>query len=109
MSCGARTPGRGDAVHRRRRRDGADRRPRDRGELRRTDLRLPLGASSDTYVEALRSQDLASWSAAHGHAFAFLGGVTQALVPDHLKRGGIAASLYEPVPNRPHAEMARHY
>lgn len=69
----------------------------------------PLGASSDTYVEALRTQDLASWSAAHGHAFAFLGGVTQALVPDHLKRGGIAASLYEPVPNRPYAEMARHY
>lgn len=68
-----------------------------------------LGASSYTYVEALRSQDLESWIAAHVHAFSFFGGVTKVLVPDNLKSGVIASSLYEPALNRTYEEMARHY
>ena len=46
-----------------------------------------LGASGYLYVEATRSQDLASWLGAHTHAVEFYGGTARAVVPDNLKSG----------------------
>jgi len=47
-----------------------------------------LGASGYLYVEATRSQDLASWLGAHVRALEFYGGAARAVVPDNLKSGG---------------------
>ena len=44
-----------------------------------------LGASSYLYAEAVRSQDLESFVAAHVHAFSFFGAVPKVLVPDNLR------------------------
>jgi len=46
-----------------------------------------LGASKFTYAEARWSEMLPDWIAAHVHAFAAIGGVPRALVPDNLKAG----------------------
>jgi transposase len=43
-----------------------------------------LGASGYLYVEATRSQDLASWLGARTHAVAFYGGTARAVVPDYV-------------------------
>jgi transposase len=43
-----------------------------------------LGASSYTYAEALPSQELPHWIAAHVHAFSFLGGCTRLIVPEYV-------------------------
>jgi transposase len=68
-----------------------------------------LGASSYTYAEALPSQELPHWIAAHVHAFSFLGGCTRLIVPDNLKAGVTRAHRYEPDINPTYAEMAAHY
>jgi transposase len=46
-----------------------------------------LGASNYTYVEALPSQELLHWIAAHVRMFEYLGGVPEILVPDNLRSG----------------------
>src|ERR1700724_3201210 len=46
-----------------------------------------LGASSFTYAEAVWSQKLPDWIAAHGRAFAYFGGVAPQTVSDNLKAG----------------------
>ena len=68
-----------------------------------------LGASSFTYAEAVWSQKLPDWIAAHVHAFAYFGGAARQTVSDNLKAGVTRASFYEPVVNRTYADMARHY
>jgi transposase len=68
-----------------------------------------LGASNYTYVEALPSQALPHWIAAHVHAFTFFGGCPAILVPDNLRAGVRQAHRYEPDLNRTYAEMATHY
>jgi transposase len=68
-----------------------------------------LGASSYTYAEALPSQELPHWIAAHVHAFAFLGGCSRLIVPDNLRSGVTRAHRYEPDINPTYAEMAAHY
>ena len=68
-----------------------------------------LGASSYLYVEALRSQELIHWVAAHVHAFSFYGGTSQILVPDNLRSAVTKAHRYEPDINATYAEMAEHY
>src|SRR5664280_1565510 len=68
-----------------------------------------LGASSYTYAEALPSQELPHWIAAHVHAFSFLGGCTRLIVPDNLRSGVTRAHRYEPDINPTYAEMAAHY
>jgi transposase len=68
-----------------------------------------LGASSYTYAEALPSQELPHWIAAHVHAFAFLGGCSRLIVPDNLRAGVTRAHRYEPDINPTYAEMAAHY
>jgi transposase len=43
---------------------------------------MVLGASSYTYAEARRDQQLTAWISAHIHAFEYFGGVPRLLVPD---------------------------
>lgn len=83
---------------------------RDTGE--RVDVELftaVLGASNYTYVEATRSQQLPHWIGSHVRAFAFLGGVPRAVVPDQLKSGVTTSCRYEPEINQTYAELAVHY
>jgi transposase len=46
-----------------------------------------LGASSYTYAEATRDQQLESWIQAHIHALEFFGGVPTLVVRDKTKKG----------------------
>jgi transposase len=68
-----------------------------------------LGASSFTYVEAVWSQKLPDWIAAHVRAFAYFGGVPCQTVSDNLKAGITKACFHEPMVNRTYADMARYY
>ena len=68
-----------------------------------------MGASGYLYVEATRSQDLASWLGAHVRALEFYGGAARAVVPDNLKSGVTIASWYEPELNPSYLEWARTY
>ncbi len=68
-----------------------------------------LGASSYLYAEALRSQELIHWIAAHANAFEFYRGVPMVVVLDNLKSGVTKASRYEPEINATYQEMATHY
>jgi transposase len=67
------------------------------GEQREVELFVAvLGASNDTFAEATLTQSAPDWIASHCRAFAFLGGVTAAVVPDQLKSGVTVACHYEP-------------
>ena len=68
-----------------------------------------LGASSYTFVEATRSQDLGCWVDAHMRALEFFGGVPEMAVPDNLKAGVQRPCRYEPDLNPTYREMAEHY
>ena len=43
-----------------------------------------MGASNYSYAEATRTQTLPDWIGAHVRTFAFLGGVTEIVVPDYV-------------------------
>jgi len=68
-----------------------------------------LGASNYTYVEAVLREDLPTWIGCHVRAFAFLGGVPEAVVPDNLKSGVTRPNAYDPELNPTYADLARHY
>jgi transposase len=68
-----------------------------------------LGASNLTYAEALPSQGLPHWIAAHVHTFEFFNSVPEILVPDNLRSGVTKAHRYEPLINQTYQEMATHY
>ena len=68
-----------------------------------------LGASNFTYAEAVWSQKLPDWIAAHVRAFAYFGGVARQTVSDNLKAGITKACFHEPTVNRTYADLARHY
>jgi len=68
-----------------------------------------LGFSGYLYAEAFWRQDLESWLAAHTHAFEFVGGVVQLLVPDNLKAGVSKACWYDPEINPSYLELAQHF
>jgi len=68
-----------------------------------------MGASNFTYAEAVASEGLEDWIGAHVRMFAFLGGVTKAIVPDNLKSAVIKPDRFDPGLNRTYAEMAAHY
>ncbi len=68
-----------------------------------------LGASSYTYAEATRTQQLADFTSSNARAFSFFGGVTNAIVPDQLKSAVTMANRYEPGVQRTFAELGRHY
>jgi len=67
------------------------------------------GASNYTYAEATLTQQLQDWIASHQRAFAFVGGVTAALVCDQLKSGVVIPCRYEPGLQRTYEELAQHY
>jgi transposase len=68
-----------------------------------------LGASSYLYAEALRSQELLHWIAAHVHAFEALGGCPAIVVCDNLRSGVTRPHRYEPDVNATYQDMAAHY
>lgn len=68
-----------------------------------------LGASSYTYAEATRDQQMESWLRVHIHALEFFGGAPQLVVPDNTKTGVIKACRYDPDLNPTYQEMALHY
>jgi transposase len=68
-----------------------------------------LGASSYTYAEATRDQQMESWIQAHAHAFEFYGGVPSLIVPDNARTGVTRACGYDPDLNPTYQEMAMHY
>ena len=68
-----------------------------------------LGASSYTYAEATRDQQMESWIQAHVHAFEFYGGVPSLIVPDNARTGVTRACRYDPDLNPTYQEMAMHY
>src|SRR2546422_70479 len=74
-----------------------------------THHRAVLGASNYTYAEATLTQQVPDWIASHQRAFAFLGGVTTALVCDQLKSGVVIPCRYEPGLQRTYDEFAQHY
>jgi transposase len=68
-----------------------------------------LGASNYTYTEATRTQQVPDWIASHARAFAFFGGVPDAIVCDQLKSGVVLPCRYEPGLQRTYEEFAAHY
>jgi len=68
-----------------------------------------LGVSGLVYAEALASQELIHWTAAHDDAFTYYGGVPALVVPDNLKSGVTKTHRYEPQVNATYQEMATHY
>jgi transposase len=68
-----------------------------------------LGASSYTYAEATRDQQLESWIQAHIHALEFFGGVPTLVVPDNTKTAVTRACRYDPDLNPTYQEFAVHY
>lgn len=68
-----------------------------------------LGASSYTYAEATRDQQLASWLQAHVHAFEFWHGVPALVVPDNTRTGVTRACRYDPDLNPTYQNFAMHY
>jgi len=70
---------------------------------------MVLGASSYTYAEATRDQQLTSWISAHIHAFEYFGGVPRLLVPDNPRTSVSRACRYDPDLNPTYQEMAMHY
>ena len=68
-----------------------------------------LGASNKTFAEAFANEQLASWIAAHCHAYAFFGGVPRVTVPDNPKTAVVRPCRYEPLLHRSYQEMAEHY
>jgi len=68
-----------------------------------------LGASSYTYAEATRDEQLMNWIGAHMRAFEFFHGVPQLIVPDNTRTGVTRACRYDPDLNPTYHEMAMHY
>jgi hypothetical protein len=61
---------------------------------------MVLGASSYTYAEATRDQQLTAWISAHIHAFEYFSGVPRLLIPDNL-RTGVSRELAQAVVTLP--------
>jgi transposase len=68
-----------------------------------------LGASSYTYAEATRDQQLQAWIQAHIHTLEFFGGVPTLAVPDNTKTAVTRACRYDPDLNPTYQELAMHY
>jgi transposase len=80
------------------------------GELTEVELFVAvLGASSYTYAEATRTQQVHDWIGSHQRAFAFFGGVAEVVVCDQLKSGVTVPCRYEPGLQRTYEEFAQHH
>ena len=67
-----------------------------------------LGASSYTWAEATRDQQMDSWLGAHVHAFEHFGGIPLLAVPDNTKTGVSRAHRYDPDLNPTYYNFALH-
>ena len=67
-----------------------------------------LGASSYTWCEATRDQQMESWLRAHVHAFEHFVGVPSLVVPDNTKTGVTRAHRYDPDLNPTYYNFALH-
>ena len=67
-----------------------------------------LGASSYTWAEATRDQQMESWLRAHVHAFEYWGGIPALTVPDNTKTGVTKAHRYDPDLNPTYYNFALH-
>jgi transposase len=78
--------------------------------VRRAELFVAVaGASNYLFAEALPSQELMHWVAAHVHAFEAMGGCHEIVVCDNLRSGVTRPQRYEPDVNATYQEMAAHY
>jgi len=68
-----------------------------------------LGASNYLYAEAVASQKLPQWIAAHVHALEFFGAVPRIMVCDNLRSAVKNAHRYEPEINASYQDFAAHY
>ena len=68
-----------------------------------------LGASSYTYAEAVRTQNLHDWIGANIRMVEFFGGSPTIFVPDNLKSAVTKACRYDPQVNRTFDDFAAHY
>jgi len=67
-----------------------------------------LGASSYTWAEATRDQQMESWLRAHVHAFEHFHGIPALAVPDNTKTGVTRAHRYDPDLNPTYYNFALH-
>jgi transposase len=83
---------------------------RDTGEEVEVELFVAvLGASSYTYAEATRTQQLEDFVGATVRTFEYFGCVPQIAVPDQLRSAVSGPDRYDPEINPTYAEMAAHY
>ena len=68
-----------------------------------------LGASSYTYAEATRDQQMEAWIQAHIHALEFYDGAPTLTVPDNTRTAVTRACRYDPDLNPTYQEFAVHY
>jgi transposase len=68
-----------------------------------------LGASSFTYAEATRTQQLEEWIGVHTRMLEYFGGSTALWVPDQLRSAITRPCRYEPGVNRSYQDLAIHY
>jgi len=68
-----------------------------------------LGASSYTWAEATRDQQMESWLRAHVHALEHFKGVPALAIPDNTKTGVTKAHRYDPDLNPTYYNFALHY
>ena len=80
------------------------------GEMRPASIFVAvLGASSYTFACATPGQTQVDWLTGLGRALAYIGGVTELIVPDNPRALVANANRYEPELNRATAEFAAHY
>lgn len=68
-----------------------------------------LGASSLTFVRAVKDQSSASWLDCHVRCLEFLEGVPETIIPDNLRSGVSRACRYDPDTNPAYQWFAEHY
>lgn len=80
------------------------------GEVREVEMFVAvLGASSRTYAEATRTQQMPDWIAAHTRTVEYFGGSAEVWVPDQLKSAVSRPDRHDPTIQRTYREQARHY
>jgi transposase len=67
-----------------------------------------MGASSYTWAEATRDQQMEAWLTAHVHTFEYFGGIPALAVPDNTKTGVTKAHRYDPDLNPTYYNFALH-
>ncbi len=83
---------------------------RETGEISMAEIYVAvMGASSKTYVEAGRSQQVEDWLLANTNALAYFGGVPSMIVPDNLKSAVLQNSKGKIKLNPQFVDFARHY